>query len=219
MDKKAVIFDIDGLMVNTEVYYTKSWQMGLNKYGYDISDEEVASYSGLNWRIVGKKIAERYQDEVLAENVIAERERILNEVIEAGKIELKPHIKEVLTYLKEKGYRLAVASSGKKARASRILEILGLLPYFEFCIYGDDVKKNKPYPDCYLEALHRLNIAADEAVAVEDSLTGAKAATNANIEVIVIPDSNLHHEYSKEELSDIHCLVQAPDLSVIKEVL
>lgn len=220
MNKKAIVFDIDGLMVDTEVYYTKSWQMGLEKYGKTISDEEVHSYSGLNWRIVSKKLAEKYQDEELAQKVVEEREVILHDVIEQGKIETKPYAREMLNWAKDAGYRLAVASSGKKVRARRILEKLELLPYFEFCIYGDDVERNKPYPDCYIEATERLGLPSDEVVAVEDSLTGARAATAANLDVIIVPDANLHDElYDDETLKDINVLAQGKDLRILKETL
>ena len=220
MKKKAIVFDIDGLMVDTEVYYTKSWQMGLEKYGKIISDEEVHSYSGLNWRIVSKMLAEKYNDEALAQNVVEEREVILHDVIEQGLIETKPYAYEMLNWAKEQGYRLAVASSGKKVRARRILEKLDLLPFFEFCIYGDDVERNKPYPDCYLEAVQRLGLEKEDVVAVEDSLTGAHAATAAGLDVIIVPDANLHQDlYDDETLSDIQVFAQGKDLRVLKDTL
>lgn len=81
------------------------------------------------------------------------------------------------------------------------------------------MKKNKPYPDCYLEAVERLGISKEEAIAVEDSLTGAKAATNAGLDVIVIPDCNLHHRYTDEELSSISCVAQGDDLRIIQQLL
>lgn len=216
---KGLIFDVDGLLVDTETYYTKSWQMALHKFGKEISDEEVHAFSGLNWRIVGKKLSERY-DEELAQKVVAEREVILKQVIAEGKIECKPHAKEVLQKAKEADKKLAVASSGKKERAFAILNQLGLYPYFDYCVFGDDVERNKPYPDAYCKALEGLELEATEAIALEDSLVGAKAATAAGLEVFVVPDQSLPtKEYTKEQLTDINVLEQAKDLKAVEKYL
>lgn len=216
---KAIAFDVDGLLVDTERYYTKSWKMGLEKYGESVTDEEVQQYSGFNWHIVRGLLTEKYNAE-LAQKVVEEREVILNELIEAGKMEAKPYVYEVLDWCQSHNIRMGIASSGKKARAKRIIEKLGIDRYMEFCIFGDDVEKNKPYPDAYLKAVRNFDLPKEEVIAVEDSLTGAKAATAAGLGVVVIPDVSLHHQpYSAEQLADINVLVQGSDLRAVKDYL
>lgn len=217
--KKGFIFDIDGLLVDTETYYTKSWQLALAKYGETISDEEVHQFSGLNWRIVGKKLAERYNP-TLAEAVVAEREVILNQVIAEGKIQPKPYAKETLEKVKAAGKKMAVASSGKKARAQAILKALDFYDYFDYLVFGDDVEHNKPYPDAYEKALAGLQLDAGAVLALEDSLVGAQAASAANLDVLVIPDCSLReHLYTEEELADIRVAEQAYDLRTLERYL
>lgn len=220
MKKKAIIFDVDGLLVDTERYYTKTWQQALAKYGHQISDEEVKKFSGYNWRIIHGRLSERY-DEQLADQVVAERERLLKEHIEAGDIEAKPYAKEILMWAKEKGYRLVIASSGKKARAKKIVELLGLMPFFEYCVFGDDVKRNKPYPDPYLKALQYLDLSSkNQAIAVEDSLVGALAATRAGLDVVVIPDQSIRvGNYGSDQLKDISVFATGTDLQILRDVL
>lgn len=219
MKKQAVIFDSDGLLIDTEKYYTISWKMALNDLGYEISSEEVQEWSGLNWRKVSAILAERY-DEKVAQQAVDKREEELLSIIRAGKIEAKPKAKEVLETLKKEGYRLALASSGKTERAVMILEKLGFLPYFETTIFGDDVENNKPAPDCYNLAVERLGVDKNEAVAVEDSMVGLTAAKNAGLDAIAIPDSSLRQTlYSEEEIKDLSIVAQGKDLSVVLDYL
>ena len=220
MQKKAIIFDVDGLLVDTEKYYTKTWQQALAKYGYNISDEEVQAFSGYNWRMIRSKIADQY-DMDLAQKVVEERERLLHHHIESGHIEAKPYALETLKWLKEQGYRLAIASSGKKARAKRIVELLGILPYFESAVFGDDVELNKPNPDPYLKALDNLQMTDEKhnVVAIEDSLVGATAATRAGLEVIVIPDQSLQKDYTEEQLENINVYAKGHDLRIVQTTL
>ena len=221
MKKQAIIFDVDGLLVDTEKYYTKTWQQALAKYGYDISDDEVKTFSGYNWRMIRERLAQKYDME-LAQKVVEERERLLQMHIEAGHIQAKPYAKETLTWAKDHGLRLAIASSGKKARAQKIVTLLGLMPFFESCVFGDDVEKNKPNPDPYLKALDNMKLAneKDKVVAVEDSLVGATAATKAGLEVIVIPDASVHPDnYTAKELADINVYAEGHDLRVVQSAL
>lgn len=216
---KAIAFDVDGLLVDTERYYTQSWKLGLEKYGEQVTDEEVHQYSGFNWRIVRGLLTEKYNAD-LAQKVVDEREVILNELIDAGKMQAKPFAYDVLDWCKSHGIRMGIASSGKKARAKRIVEKLGIDQYMEFCIFGDDVKQNKPYPDAYLKAVALFDLPKENVIAVEDSLTGCKAATAAGLDVIVIPDASLHEvAYSDEQLKDINVLAQGKDLRTVIDVL
>lgn len=216
---KAIAFDVDGLLVDTERYYTQSWKMGLEKYGETVTDEEVHQFSGFNWRIVRELLTEKYNAE-LAQKVVDEREVILRQWIEEGKMQPKPYAMDVLEWCREHHIRMGIASSGKKVRAKRIIEKLGIDRYMEFCIFGDDVEKNKPYPDAYLKAVENFGLSTDEVMAAEDSLTGCKAATAAGLGVIVIPDSSLHKElYTQNQLADINVIAQSKDLRIIPELL
>lgn len=220
MKKQAIIFDVDGLLVDTERYYTSSWQQCLQQRGYVLSDEETKQLSGFNWRMVRQKLIDKYHDEALADHIVQDREALLASYIDKGMIEAKPYALDILEWAKQQGYRLAIASSGKKARAKRIVTTLGILDYMEYSVFGDDVAHNKPAPDAYLDVIQHLQLPKEAIVAVEDSITGATAATKAGLDVIVIPDSSLHQSgYSSERLKDIQVYTTGRDLRCVKEVL
>lgn len=203
MKKEAIAFDIDGLLVDSEGLYTKAWQIALSELGIELSDDEVKRFGGLNWRMVRKQLEEAYGT-TIADQAVLKREEILIAQIEAGKMQPKPEAEATLKWARAEGYRLAVVSSGKKARAHRILEKLNWLDNFEFCIFGDDVANHKPHPEPYEKAIKQFGLPKEVVLAVEDSLVGATAASRAGLDVMLIPDTTLHpNGYSKEEVASL----------------
>lgn len=214
---KNIIFDLDGLLVDTEYYYTKTWQEACLKYGIVIQDEDVCRFSGYNWQLIQQYFAKVYNEE-LAIAITEERESLLQNHIVNNHIKLKPYAIEVLTWLKTKNYQLAIASSSKKSRATQIVHNLNLHNFFEICVFGDDVDHKKPAPDVYQKAMSLLQVdKLSETIAVEDSLVGATSATRANLEVFLIPDQSVHqNKYSSSELENLNIVKQGNDLNDLK---
>ena len=105
-----------------------------------------------------------------------------------GKLPLKEGVREILTYLKEKGYRVGLASSTREAVVRAEITDAGLLPFFDNLTCGDMLKKSKPEPDIYLKACRNLDVSSEEALAVEDSYNGIRSAFRAGMRPVMVPD-------------------------------
>ena len=115
------------------------------------------------------------------------RERFF-EILRTEGIPLKPGVKELLLRLKAKGYRTALASSTATDTVKSELSQTGLIDYFDFIIGGDKVKKSKPNPEIFLKAAEGLGVSVSEAIIIEDSHNGIRAASRAGIFSIMVPD-------------------------------
>ena len=125
-----------------------------------------------------------------------------------------PFAKEILEYLKEKKYRIALASSTRYESVKRQLTNAGLIDFFETITTGDMVSHSKPNPEIYIKAIKSLNLSPRDCVAVEDSPNGIKSAFSAELKVIMIPDKIQPTEEIKQMTKKIY-----PNLSFLKEIL
>lgn len=115
----------------------------------------------------------------------------LEEKISSKGVRLKPGAKELLAYLKANHYHIALATSSFKKRAVNILQEHDILKYFDTCVFLEDVKHSKPHPEIFLKALEKLNVSNKNAIVLDDSENGIKAAINAKIDIICIPDMKI----------------------------
>ena len=192
---KAVIFDLDGLLIDSEIISYKIYKEILHQFGYDFSMEEYAqNFSGktevknvtnlidtynLPWSVeIGLNNVLKIEREFLAEGVV-----------------LKTGAKELLSYLKNKCFKIAIASSSTKDRALTILRQHNIIEYFHEFVFGYEVEKGKPDPDIFLKACDKLSVKPEECLVLEDSEAGIQAAYSANIPVICIPDMKVPNQY------------------------
>jgi len=186
---QALIFDFDGLIIDTEWTEFRTWQDMCQRYNVELPLETYLLCVG---RGATTKIFDPY--DYLIEQLGHELDRfsIENEcrrrnleLIDAQPI--LPGVEELIREAKQRGLRLAVASSSPRSWVDRHLTRLGLRAYFDALACGDEVEHAKPYPDPYLKALEKLEVSASQAVAFEDSLNGMLAARAAHIFCIVVP--------------------------------
>lgn len=185
---KAVIFDLDGLLVDTEVTWHKVFQDVVGEYGHEMSLQEyVENYSGKTIVDNVKRMIQSYELPITydegVEKMIAGEVRYL----EQG-VDLKKGAKELFTFLKEQGYKIALGSSSTKERAISILSFHQVETYFDEMVSGYEVGRGKPFPDIFLEAAKRLEVAPEECLVLEDSEAGIQAAYSGGIPVICVPD-------------------------------
>lgn len=185
---KAVIFDFDGLLVDTEIISYYIYRDMLKKYGYSFSVKEYASdYSGKSEITNMNDLIETYSlpfDLNKGLRIEAETEE---QYFSKG-INLKNGVKELLYYLKEHRYKTAIATSSTKDRCLDLLKSHGIEGYFDVFVFTNEVKHGKPDPDIFLEASSRLDIIPEECLVLEDSEAGIEASSKAKIPVICIPD-------------------------------
>ena len=189
---KAVIFDMDGLMINTEHIGNMICVKSNKKFGYEITEKMLFDLIGRNSQSArlyfNKVFGKDYPyDEIKKENV-----RLKKEYYKTHDLEVKPGLYQLLDYLKNNEIKMAVASSTISELVIKNLKEIHADHYFDCIIGGDQIVNGKPDPEIFLKALKLLGVKNDEAVVLEDSKNGILASYNANIPVICIPDIVKH---------------------------
>ena len=188
MEIKAVIFDMDGTMFDTEQLSIDSWIYSGKQFGLDIPMELMLSVMGLNTQAIADKFTEELGDKV---DYYDFRERKIEyetkRISEEG-VPIKPGLFELLDLIKKKGIKCAVATSTSSMRALPILEAAGVLKYFDAIVCGDQIEKGKPAPDIFLMAAEQLSAEPKHCIAIEDSRNGILSAKAAEMVSILIPD-------------------------------
>lgn len=185
---QAVIFDLDGLLVDTEIISYKIYKELLAEYGIDYTLEEYTkNYSGKTARKNVAYCIENYQLPWTLEEALEQIFDIEKRLLLEG-VDLKTGARELLTFLKENHYKIALATSSIETRARDILRQHELEGFFDVLVFGHEVQNGKPAPDIFLKACEKLQEEPEHALVLEDSAAGIRAAYAAHIPVICIPD-------------------------------
>ena len=186
---QAVIFDVDGTLLNTERLYVEGWRMAVRQMGLELPEDVI-----LRTRAIDRGIAVRIFKESLGEDFDydeAYRRRVeyAETEIASGRYELpKPGTFELLNRLDTNGIRKAVATMTGRETTERHLKQAGLLDRFPIRITGDEVKKGKPDPEIFLLAAQKLGVRPEACMVCEDSYAGIEAAYRAGMHPVMIPD-------------------------------
>lgn len=214
MGISAVIFDMDGVIFDSERLVIECWKVVADKYGIDNIEEACFECLGINAALTKELMKKRYGETFPYDVYKKEMSAIFHSRAAGGKLPQKKGIKELLTFLKENQIPTAVASSTRREVVMRELEEGGLLPYFDRVICGDMVERSKPEPDIFLKACESLSIDATEAYAIEDSYNGIRAAFRAGMKPIMVPDL----AEPTEEMEKLACCI-LPSLFEVMEYL
>lgn len=184
---QAVLFDMDGLMLDTETISMQAMKKATERLGLEVKDQWLFDIIGMN-----RKGAEAYMSNklghALPEGLDAAYIEIYSDHLFTKGIDLKPGLRELLDFLVAKDISRAVATSTRTEMAHKKLKSSGIFDYFEHIIGGDQVTNGKPAPDIYLKAAEHVGVEPQFCLALEDSDNGAKSAYAAQISVIVVPD-------------------------------
>lgn len=185
---KAVIFDFDGLLVETEMIAYRIFKELVTPYGYDFTLQEYTqNYCGKMGMVNIKNLISSYHLPFGPEEGMEKMRNREKEMFTEG-VKLKNGAVELLHFLKEHGYKTAIASSSTYERASKILKEHGIENQFDAFVFADDIKRSKPFPDVFLKAAEKLKLEPKDCLVLEDSEAGIEASANAGIPVICIPD-------------------------------
>lgn len=186
--KNTVIFDLDGLLINTEIISYQLYRDLTGMYDKPFSMEAyIHDYSGKTETDNMKRMIETCGLPISIEEglaFVAAREK---EYFEQG-VDLKPGARELLSYLQKKQYQILLASSSTKQRAEGVLRQNGIHEYFDHMVFGAEVKRGKPFPDIFEKACEYAKQPPENCLVLEDSEAGIQAAYAAGIDVICIPD-------------------------------
>ncbi len=186
--KKAIIFDMDGLMIDSERVTYQEYVKKLHMLGHDDFTEDLYKHClGKNKPGICKVFTDHYGDNFPMKEVWDDVHVWIDESLR-NHVPKKEGLDELLQYLKTHGYKTIVATSSARVRVDEILKNAEIVDYFDDSICGDEVKHGKPDPEIFLTACQKLGVTPDEALVLEDSEAGILAAYNGRIDVICVPD-------------------------------
>ena len=185
---KAVIFDMDGLILDTEKLLVKYWCQAANEAGFPMQREHA-----LNIRSLARKFARPYLQGIFGEefdyvSIRNRRMELMTEALAKNGPETKTGIRELLQFLKDQGRPAAVATATDYERASDYLSKVGIFDYFDKIVCATMVESGKPRPDIYLYAAQQLGLPPEQCMALEDSPNGVRSAAAAGCVTVMVPD-------------------------------
>ncbi|MCW2117897.1 beta-phosphoglucomutase [Flavobacterium sp. 7A] len=194
--KKAFIFDLDGVIVDTAKYHFLAWKKIADRLGINFTHEHNELLKGVSRIRSLDIILELGKVEASQEDknkwLIQKNEDYLLCLVDMNESEILPGVLAILKYIKQIGQPIALGSASKNARP--ILEKTGILSYFDAIVDGNDVTNAKPDPEVFLIAAKKLNISPENSIVFEDSIAGIQAANISKMVSIGIGDEKTLHE-------------------------
>ena len=204
---KGVLFDMDGVIFDTEKAYLDTWTKVFKSYGYDLKKETYISIMGTGRENAVRTFKNAFGNDIPMEEMYKDKDRILKEIIESGKVPVKDGAVELLAYLREKNIKTALATSARMWRAETQLNLAGINKMFNEIVCGDEIKNLKSNPEIFLKAAEKLGLKPDECIVIEDSPAGIQAAYNAGTYGIHVEDLKKADEtikkYSKANFKNL----------------
>lgn len=196
---KAIIFDMDGLMIDSERVTFECYQERLKDMNLTMDAEFYKTLLGKPIKGIYQRFYDVYGNDFPIENVIRDVHQLMAERFETEGVPVKKGLVELLHYLKDNNYKTIVATSSNRDRVDKILAQAKITEFFDDSICGDEVTKGKPNPEVFLKSCQKLGVNVDEAIVLEDSEAGIQASYDANIKVICIPDMKYPEKQYEEK--------------------
>ncbi len=217
---RAVIFDLDGVLADSEPWWNEIDAKLLAEHGVTYRGEYHRNVLGVSYRLAVEFYKKAFGLAVPSDEMMQRRGEIAVDFF-ANRVGIFPSTRPVLQELRQMNLHLAVATSSVSASARPFLARHGLTAFFEAVITGEEVEHGKPHPDIYLRAAMKLRLTADACLVIEDALSGIAAAKAAKMRVAAIPDRRFvdPRDYEKEadyllgSLSEISALIRGADLA------
>ena len=196
---KAIIFDMDGLMIDSERVTFECYQEILKGMNLTMDEEFYKTLLGKPLKGIYQRFYDVYGNDFPIEDVIKDVHALMAKRFETEGVPIKTGLKSLLEYLKENNYKTIVATSSNRDRVDTILSQAQITDYFDDSICGDEVTKGKPNPEVFLKSCQKLGVNVDEAIVLEDSEAGIQASYDAGIQVICIPDMKYPEKQYEEK--------------------
>jgi HAD superfamily hydrolase (TIGR01509 family) len=188
---KAVIFDMDGVIVDSEPIHHRVERQLFEKYGLAISQEEHQTFIGVSTRDMWSQIKIKHKLQLPIDELVQLRDRFfLHELKRIETLPAVPHVLELIAELFHQKIKLILASSSAEDIIRYTLNKLKVIDKFDHLVSGENFKNSKPSPEIFLKAIQLAEVQADECIVIEDSFNGVTAAINAGIRVIGFRNPN-----------------------------
>ncbi|MBQ4247054.1 MAG: HAD family phosphatase [Ruminococcus sp.] len=213
----GVIFDMDGLMLDTEKLYTRFWKKAAEYYGFEMTDEHILGIRSMAAKFACTRLKEILGDSFDYYAVREKRRELMDEYIAAHGVEKKQGLDNLLKKLSQRSIKLAVATSTNRERTENYLRQTKVIDYFEVIVTGDMIQNGKPAPDIYQTAAKALGLDSTDCIALEDSPNGILSAYRAGCKPVMIPDLSQPDQDTKALL--YHCFPSLSDFCDKLDVL
>ena len=187
MNIKAVLFDMDGLIFDTEALYKKSWQNAINEQGLELTGEYYQKFIGVQDAECERLLEMKFAEQLDMASFRQVRDMMLEAEREKG-IDYKIGFEELFVELQGRAFKCALVTSSALKQVQHHFSGSDYLQLFDVVITAEKVKNGKPAPDCYRMACEQLDIAPSECLVLEDSNNGMRAGLAAGCHAIMIPD-------------------------------
>lgn len=185
---KAVVFDMDGVLIDTEKHYYEAWQVAARSFGYDFRSEHALMLRSCDANVAAKMMKGIFGEDFDYFAVREVRRGLVAERLKKYGLEKKPGLDEILDYLKQNGIKTAVATATPIELTLQHLTKIGVKDKFDKIVSAKQVANGKPAPDVYLYACEQIGENPSDCIAVEDSPNGIKSAYAAGCKPVMVPD-------------------------------
>lgn len=198
---KAILFDLDGTLIDSERFHYESWLAILAEWDISITYEEwVKSYAGIPLPANAQRFIEKYNINITHQELIEKVEQLTIERFKTSEIKLMPYVQETLEFFAEKDLTLALVTSSPRPDVETVFQKSGLKHFFKLSITRSDVTNSKPHPESYNVCRDQLGLEKEECLVFEDTLNGTKAAKAAGLVCFAIQSNT--DEYEKLAIAD-----------------
>lgn len=194
-----MVFDLDGVLVDTENYQSKAWIETLKDYKVSLTIKDTLLFKGKSAEVIENELKENYRLNIKNGELIRKRDKCVLKIFKKEKIKLMPYAKKILDFFSSYK-KMALASTGSKKEVLLKLKKSGFYHYFSVIVSRDDVKRGKPFPDIYLAAVKKLKLNPKECLAIEDTQYGVESAKSAGLFCFAVPAKcSLKQDFTKAD--------------------
>lgn len=185
---KLVIFDMDGLMFDTETVSFLSFTKAIKSYGFDLDEATFRKTIAANIKRVEQIYVEKFGNAFPFEEMLQKKFTYAADHIQENGVPIKAGLYELLDFLHAHGVKKAVATSSNRTVALNLLAMAKISDKFEYVLCGDEIERSKPHPDIFLRVAEKLCCHPDQCLVLEDAAMGVLAAHRAGMKAIMVPD-------------------------------
>ena len=194
----AIIFDMDGVLIDSERISFKCFQEVFKEYNYKMDEKFYLKLIGRNVKSIKAIMEEEYGTDFPFDTIYKKKAKLALEITDRNGVIIKPGVHELLDYLNKENYKIAVATSTRRERALQLLEEAKIKDKVNYVICGDQVENSKPDPEIFLKAAKGLDVNPEKCIVIEDSDAGITAAHAAKMIGIHVPDMKFLDDDTKE---------------------